>query len=373
VIREEWAIVADEKGNGGARKLFTPGPVTMEEHILAIGAQQLPYNRTDNFSQITYEILEGLSYIFQTSASVAILTGSGTAAMEAAVLNFLDTSDNVLIVNGGTFGERWCKLCEVHKVPFTELTLDAGKNVDLEELSKCLSSENFTAMLINAHETSTGQLYDIKSISQIAQSFGLFTILDAISTICADQFLMDEWGIDVAILSSQKALALPPGLSFVAMNIAALARLKETKPKTLYLNLQHYLTNQERGQLPYTPGIGLLLQLHRRLLDIKAATLSETILQHKKRADLFRNGIKDCPFQILSARPSNAMTALWCKDSNAIKIAQMLRDIYNVEVASNGGNLQHHVFRVSHMGAQSDADITELISRLKVVVSKLYF
>ena len=352
------------------KKLFTPGPVIIEAHILAIGAQQLPYNRTEQFSQFTHEILNGLSYIFQTSGPVAILTGSGTAAMEAAVLNFLGTSDNVLIVNGGTFGQRWCNLCDIHRVPFKELTLNAGKDVDLEQLTQRLSSEKFTAILINAHETSTGQLYDIKSISQIARNFGLFIIVDAISTICADQFLMDEWCIDVTILSSQKALALAPGLSFVAMSTRALARLKEAKPKTLYLNLQGYLSNQERGQLPYTPAIGLLLQLHQRLLDIKADTLPEVILQHKKRADLFRYGISGCPFQILSDRQSNAMTALWCKDSNAIETVQILRDIYNIEVTPNGGNLAHHVFRVSHMGAQSDSDITELINGLKAVIKK---
>ena len=353
------------------KKLFTLGPVIMEEHILAIGAQQLPYNRTHKFSHLTHEVLNGLSYIFQTSGQVAILTGSGTAAMEAAVLNFLGTSDNVLIINGGTFGQRWCNLCDIHRVPFKELTLDAGEDVDLEQLTKRLSSKKFTAILINAHETSTGQLYDIKSISQIARNFGLFTIVDAISTICADQFLMDEWCVDVAILSSQKALALPPGLSFVAMNPRALARLKEGKPKTLYFNLQDYLTNQKRGQLPYTPAVGLLLQLHRRLLDIKAVTLPEIIRQHKKKADFFRHGINDFPFQILSTRQSNAMTALWCKDSNAIEIVQILRGSYNIEVTSNVGNLQHNVFRVGHMGAQSDSDITELINGLQAVISKL--
>jgi len=353
------------------KKLFTPGPVVMEKHILAIGAQQLPYNRTDNFSQLTHEILGGLSDLFQTNGPVAILTSSGTAAMEAAVLNFLDSSDHVLIINGGTFGQRWCNLCDIHRVPFKELRLDAGKDVDLQQLTNRLASEKFTAILINAHETSTGQLYDIESISQIARNFGLFTIVDAISSICADPFLMDEWGINVTILSSQKALALPPGLSFVAMSTRAVARLKKIKPKTLYLNLQDYLTNQERGQLPYTPAIGLLLQLHRRLLDIKAATLSEIILQHKKRAGIFRQGIKDCPFRILPARSSNAMTAIWCKDSNAIEIVQMLRDIYKIEVAPNGGDLRHHVFRVSHMGAQADSDITELINGLKDVISNL--
>jgi len=349
-------------------KLFTPGPVMIEEHILTIGAQQPPYNRTDKFSQFTHEILEGLSYVFQTSGSVAILTASGTAAMEAAVLNFLETSDNVLIVNGGVFGQRWCDLCTIHKVPFTVLTLEVGQDVDLEQLTQCLTQEKFTAILINAHETSTGQLYDIAAISQVAQRFGLFMIVDAISTLCADPFLMDEWGVDVTILSSQKALALPPGLSFVAMSTRAQARLKKATPKTLYLNLQDYLKNQERGQLPYTPAINLLLQLHQRLLDIKAATLPAIILQHKKRADRFRHDIKGYPLKILSSRHSNAMTALRCQEPHAVEIVKMLRDDYQIDVTPNGGHLRDHVFRVSHMGNPSDTDITELMTGLKAVI-----
>ncbi|HIB76319.1 MAG TPA: alanine--glyoxylate aminotransferase family protein [Flavobacteriales bacterium] len=198
-------------------KLFTPGPVMMEQHILAIGAKQLPYNRTHEISQLTYDILEDLSYLFQTSGSIVILTASGTAAMEASVLNFLDGSDTVLVINGGTFGQRWVTLCEVHEIAFEQLTLDAGHDIDYERLTKLLSSHKFTAILINAHETSTGQLYDIEAIGKIAHEFGVFTIVDAISTLCADKFLMDEWGIDVSIASSQKALSLPPGLSFVAM------------------------------------------------------------------------------------------------------------------------------------------------------------
>ncbi|MCP4475726.1 MAG: alanine--glyoxylate aminotransferase family protein [Gammaproteobacteria bacterium] len=306
------------------KKLFTPGPVMMEAHILALGAQQPPYNRTEEFSQLTHEILQGLAYIFQTKGPVAILTGSGTAAMEASVLNFLDASDNVLIINGGTFGQRWCNLCDIHRVPFKEFLLDAGQNIDLEKLTHYLASEKFTAILINAHETSTGQLYDIESISQITKNFGLFTIVDAISTICADEFLMDKWGIDVSILSSQKALALTPGLSFVAMSTRAIARL-ETAPKTLYLNLQDYLTNQERGQLPYTPAVGILLQLHQRLLDIKTATLPEVILQHKKRAECFRHAIKDCPLKILPSRHSTVS----CADSTLVQRCQCNRNRSN--------------------------------------------
>ncbi len=354
-----------------AKKLFTPGPVPIEEHILAKGAEQLPYNRTQDFSRLTQEILQGLGYVFQTNGSIAILTSSGTAAMEASVLGFLDDTDHVLIVNGGTFGQRWCDLCSLHAISHTQLNLVAGEDIYLDQLSETLSSGNYTAVLINAHETSTGQLYDLQSIGRVTKQLGLLFIVDGVSTICADPFFMDEWHVDVAILSSQKALALPPGLAFVAMNERALTRHKEITPKSLYFNLQKYLKNQERGQLPYTPAVGILMQLHQRLLDIEQCTLEEIIHQHKNRADYFRKSVTSLPFSVLPSRQSNAMTAIFCKDQNAFEIVQQLRDHCDIEVAPSGGGLKNRIFRVSHMGAQNEADADLLIQALCEITGNL--
>jgi aspartate aminotransferase-like enzyme len=346
------------------RKIFTPGPVTIDKHILDIGAKQPPYNRTDEFSQLTHEILSSLKYTLQTSGEVALLTGSGTLAMEAAVLNFLTPSDHVVVVNGGTFGQRWCDLCKIHAIPFHEIKLEAGVDLDLDLLRETCKAEKYSAFLLNAHETSTGQLYDVQAIGKVVREFGLLYIVDAISTVCADPFQMDDWNVDVAILSSQKALALPPGLSFVAMGVLALARLAETVPKSLYLNLQDYLKNQKRGQLPYTPAIGLLLQLYQRLLDIQQHTLPGTIADHAHRSSAFRNHIADLPFSILPSRQSNAMTALICEDMDALEVVHHLQVHHAVEVAPSGGALKHKLIRVSHMGVQKSADRDFIIAAL---------
>lgn len=348
--------------------LFTPGPVPIEAHILAIGAQQPPYNRTNDFSNLTKEILLGLGYVFQTKGPTAILTGSGTAAMEAAILNFLDETDRVLVVNGGTFGQRWCDLCQVHSIKHLELKLNPGEDVDVDLLTQILTKEKFTALLINAHETSTGQLYDIQAIGRLTQDFGLLYIVDAISTICADPYLMDHWHVDVTILSSQKAMALPPGLSFVAMSDKAQLRLKEIQPKSLYFNLQDYLDNQQRGQLPYTPAIGLFMQLHQRLADIQKCTIDGVIDQHKQRACYFRKSIASINLKVLPNRQSNAVTAILCKTSDAFEIVQHLRDYYSIEATPSGGALRNKIFRISHMGAQKDADVDVLIGALTKIM-----
>ena len=344
--------------------LFVPGPVPIESHLLAIGTQQLPYNRTTNFSEITHEIEDGLKGLFETEGSVALLTASGTAAMEATVINFLDTTSKALVVNGGTFGQRWCDLCRVHQSPAAEVPVALGQDLNLAQLDDLLSTGEFTALLINAHETSTGHLYDIAAIGEIARQHGVLFVVDAISSICADTFRMDAWHVDVCILSSQKALALPPGLSFVAMSPRAVALLASRQPKSLYFNLKDYLANQHRGQSPYTPAIGVMLQLHQRLADIQTESLPALVQRHRDRAEHFRRAIKALSFEILPSRSSNALTALHCRNRDAPAVAERLRTHHRIVVAPSGGVLKTKLIRIAHMGAQKPADIVALISAL---------
>lgn len=352
--------------------LFTPGPVPIEQHIRELGERQIPYNRTESFSALTHEVISGLQYIFQTQGAVALLTASGTAAMEATVLNFFDASDRAIVINGGTFGQRWCDLCEIHSIAYDEIEVPLGADLDLSDLNDRLCGNRYSALLVNAHETSVGQLYDIEAIGQIARRHGLFFVVDAISSICADRFSMDAWQVDVAILSSQKALALPPGLSFVAMNDSAKARLLRGPPGSMYFDLGNYLANQQRGQLPYTPAIGLLIQLQQRLLDIRHKTLPALVIEHQARAESFRAAFNDpsfAAFSILPTRSSNAMTALLCEGVDAFEVVEELQNRHNIVVAPSGGHLKSKVIRVAHMGAQNDADVASLISALRGIAS----
>lgn len=339
-------------------------------HLLALGNQQPPYSRTREFSQLTYSILEGLGYIFQTAGPVMLLTGSGTAAMETVVLNFLEDDDNALVLNAGTFGQRWCDLCTVHGLSHESLRLEAGEDLDLDSLATALSN-NVSILFATAHETSTGELFDLEAIGRLTRRLGILFVVDAISTVCADHFLMDEWNIDVAVLSSQKGLALPPGLAFVAMGDRALDRLENVQPRTLYFNVREYLNDQKRGQVPFTPATGLFLQLHQRLLDITDMTLERLIGQHQEKAHDFREALRALPIDTLPTRPSNAITAVTCGDFDAYEVVQALRTDFGIEVAPNSGALKHRVFRVSHMGEHSPEDSTSLIRALADITARL--
>ena len=284
--------------------------------------------------------------------------------MEAAVINFFDSSTKALVVNGGTFGQRWSDLCEAHSIPHGEMPVLPGEDLNLEQLDDLLSRGLHSALLINAHETSTGHLYDIEAIGKIARRHGVLFVVDAISSICADPFAMDAWNVDVCILSTQKALALPPGMSFVAMNKRALALLEGRTPGSLYFNLKDYLANQRRGQSPYTPAIGVMLQLRQRLADIREETLPVLVNRHCQRAGQFRKAIRHLSFDILPSRCSNAMTALTCGMMDAREVTERLWSHYHIVVASSGGGLKSTLIRIAHMGAQESADVELLIEAL---------
>ncbi|HIA30715.1 MAG TPA: alanine--glyoxylate aminotransferase family protein [Candidatus Marinimicrobia bacterium] len=338
----------------------------MSTRTLAIGALQLPYNRTEQFSQITFEIIKDLKYLFGTQGDVVIFSASGTGAMEAVIFNFLDQSDKVLIVNGGVFGQRWVDLCIQHKIPFEQIILDPGQPISLEALDYRLSSQGYSTLLINAHETSTGLIYDTKAIGKLTQKYGVFFVVDAISTICADIFMMDEWHVDVSLLSTQKALALPPGLSFLALNKKAKLRLETKTCQSYYFDIKVYLANQSRGQMPFTPVIGHFMMLQERLKDIKLHGIDFFVSRHSKLAEFFRKGLQGLPLSFLPNSPSNALTAISCpEDIDAFDLVKRLAAGFNCFVAPNGGDLKHRVFRVSHLGEQNKTDIDFLINALK--------
>lgn len=346
---------------------FTVGPVMSCEEVRTIGAEQVPYFRTPEFSKIMFEN-ENLMKKFakaDENARVVFLTGSGTAAMEAAVINVFDTKDKVLIVNGGSFGQRFVKICQIHQIPYTEIKLEIGKKLTQEMLDQ-YDGKDYTGFLVNIHETSTGVHYDPVMISEFCKKNNMFLLVDAISSFLADEFDMEKLGVDLMLTGSQKALACPPGISVIVLSEHAVQRVYEKTPQCLYLDLKEALKNGERGQTPFTPAVGILRQIHARLLEIEktGGVEAETAKIASLAAD-FREKIKDMPFEIPSESMSNAVTPLHPLNVSAYKIFETLKDEYHIWVCPNGGDLAEKIFRVGHIGALTTDDNTSLVEALK--------
>lgn len=343
---------------------FTVGPVQSNDAVRAIGAEQVPYFRTAEFSELMLEN-ETLIKKFAKSGEqsrVAFMTCSGSGGMETAIMNTLTPKDKAIVVNGGSFGERFVELLTLHEIPFTEIKLEPGKALKAEHLAP-YENQGYTTFLVNKHETSTGVHYDINLISDFCKRNGLFLIVDTISTFLTDPFNMEELGADIMITGSQKALACPPGIAVMVFSPRALKRIEETKCKCQYLDLKLALKNQERGQTPWTPAVGILRQINVRLKQIDAeGGVEAEIDRTAKLANYFRERIKDLPFEIVSESLSNAVTPLHPTTASAYDIFLKIKDEYGMWICPNGGSMKDTIFRVGHIGYLTTADYDKLIA-----------
>ena len=346
---------------------FTVGPVQSCDIVREIGAQQVPYFRTAEFSEIMLEneaLMKKFAKAGDNSRAVFI-TGSGTASMEATVMNAFDEHDKVIVINGGSFGQRFADLCKLHEIPFSEIKLAPGKALTAEMLEP-YEGQNYTGFLINVGETSTGVLYDMELVSDFCKRNRLFLVADAISSFLADPFEMEAWNVDVMITGSQKALACPPGVSVIVLSENAVQRVMKQKCKCMYLDLKSALQNADRGQTPFTPAVGTLLQINARLKEIEQNGGVET--ENEKIAGIaedFRNKVQGMPFEFVSESMSNAVTSLRPLNTSAYQIFLTLKDEYEIWVCPNGGALADTVFRVGHIGALTVEDNTSLINAMK--------
>ena len=346
---------------------FTVGPVQSDETIRSIGAEQVPYFRTPEFSEIMLEN-ERLMLKFSKApkgSRAVFITGSGTASMEAVVINVLTPEDKAIVINGGSFGQRFVDLLNIHKIPFSEIKLRHGQALTNEMLAP-YENKGYTAFVVQGHETSTGVKYDLDMISGFCKRNNLLFLVDAISLFLADRFDMEALCADVMITGSQKALACPPGVSVIVLSPKALDRVNANDPKCMYLDLRSALTNGERGQTPFTPAVGVLRQINKRLKEIDAKGGVETeIARIRGLAEYFREQIKDLPFEIVSESMSNAVTPLHPTTASAYDIFTVLKDEYGIWVCPNGGDMKETVFRVGHIGALTKADYDTLLKALK--------
>ena len=346
---------------------FTVGPVMSDEAILSLGAQQVPYFRTPEFSELMLEN-ERLMKKFtsaEDNARVVFLTGSGTASMEAAVINSFTADDKLLVINGGSFGQRFVDICAIHDIPYEEIKLQTGKALKEETLYH-YDGKGFTGLLVNVHETSTGVHYNIDMISKFCKKNNIFLVVDAVSSFLADEFNMAELGADIMITGSQKALACPPGVSIMVLSEKAVKRIESRDVKCLYLNLKSALKNGERGQTPFTPAVSILIQINARLKQIESAGgMKAEYKRIKEQAEDFREKIKGLPFEIISESMSNAVTALHPLNASAKDIFTVLKNEYNIWICPNGGDMAETVFRVGHIGALTKDDNTTLVNAFK--------
>ena len=355
--------------------LFSPGPTMLPPEVLLKMAEPIMHHREPEFEKIFSEIREGLKYLFQTKNEVLIFTSSGTGAMEGAVSNLLSKGDKALVVRGGKFGERWGEICKAYGVEFIPVDVEWGKGVVPERIKEILGSDpSIRAVYTQASETSTGVKHPIKEIAEIVKKYDDKIILvDAITGIGVFDIPMDTWGLDVVISGSQKALMLPPGLSFAALSDKAWKFVERSNLPKYYFDFKKELKSAKKNQSSYTPAISLFVGLRETLNMIQKEGLEGVFRRHEKLASATRAAVKALGLELFAPEtPSNALTAIKIPAGiDGLKLQDLFFEKFGITVAEGQDRAKGKIIRIAHLGYYERLDMVMVISALEMLLKEM--
>jgi aspartate aminotransferase-like enzyme len=354
--------------------LMTPGPTPVAPETQLAMAQPIIHHRSPQFMDIMAEVREGLKYLFQTEQEVLTFTATGTGAMEGAVANTLSAGDTALVVDGGKFGERWTELCQVYGVRVNRLPVEWGRAVDPKEVAKNLDADpDIKAVFVQANETSTGVQHPVKELAEVTRSRpGTILVVDAISALGGYELPMDEWGIDVLVAGSQKAMMLPPGLAFAALSGKAWEFVKQSTLPKYYFDFTKQLKSQGKNQTPYTSPVSLILGLQEVLGKIRKHGLEKIYAHNRRLSTATKAAMAALGLQLYSKDyPSVVLTAVQAPAGiDGQKVVSKLRE-QGVWIAGGQAQAKGKIFRIAHMGFIDTVDLLGTIGGLEMVLREL--
>lgn len=355
------------------KSLLTPGPTPVPQEVLLSMTKPTIHHRTQEFRSIFKQVSDNLKYVFQTKNHVLTFTASGTAAMEAAVVNLLSPNDTAICVGGGKFADRWSEICKTYSINTIDIDVEWGKAVDPALIKKVLNkNKNVKAVFTTLCETSTGVLTDIKKIAAIVKKTNAVLVTDAISALAGEELKTDEWGIDVVVCGSQKGLMVPPGLSFCSVSKKAWRIVEKSKSPRFYLDFTKAKKASKTFDTAFTPAITLFIGLNEALKMIRKETLEKVIKRQKRLSSVLRKAIKALGLKVFSKNPSNVVTAVYLPEKiDAQEMIKTMRDEYGITVAGGQGHLKGKIIRIGSMGNMHEFDIINGISCMELVLAKM--
>jgi len=348
-------------------KLMTPGPTNVPEIVRRATAKPILHHRTPEFTKIFEDFTENLKYVFKTKNDVITLTSSGTGGMEASVCNFFSSGDKVIVCNNGKFGERFVEICKKYGLEVVEIKYEYGEATNPDDVKEKLD-ENVKGVFVTQSETSTGICNDIATISKIVhENSEALLIVDSISSLGANDIRTDEWGLDVVITGSQKALMGPPGLCFISVSSKAWEFYKPENPK-YYFDLKNY--KEKFPQTPYTPAISMIVGMNESLKMIRNIGIDAFIKRHKIFADKLRKGIVELGLELFPKSGLNNNGLVVVKSPEGVDSKNIIDELkkYGYLIANGQGELKGKIFRISTMGDINENDINNVINALKEIL-----
>jgi aspartate aminotransferase-like enzyme len=336
-------------------------------------AAPMIHHRGADFRALFTRCLARLHEVFRTEHDVLVFTSSGTGAMEAAVSNLGARGERVLVVSAGHFGERWAAIASAYECEVDHLRYDWGESPSPDDLSSRLDElGGETVVLLTQSETSTGVVADVQALAAACRKTGSVAVVDAISSLGAVPLEVDEWGIDVAVSGSQKALMTPPGLAFVSVSQAAWRRREQGDLPRFYFDWERTRKAQERPLAAFTPAVSLVAGLDVALGLLLEQGLDAAFEHHARLGRACREGVKSMGLELFSPDDdrSAVVTAVKAPDGvDSEEIVAKLRERFGITIAGGQGDLRHQIFRIGHIGYIDVFDISAALAGLEVALA----
>lgn len=356
------------------RYLLAPGPTQIPPEVLLKMAEPIIHHRNPMFETVVEEVRENLKYLFGTKNEVLIFSSSGTGAMEGAVTNMLSPGDKAIVVRSGKFGERWANICKAYGVEAINIDLPWGDVLDPKVIENALKENpGVKAVYTQATETSTGTRFPTREIAAIVKNYpDTLMVVDGITGVGVFALPMDEWGIDILVGGSQKALMLPPGLAFAGVSDKAWEFSKNSKIPKFYFNWAKELDNLKKNQTNFTPAISLIIGLRESLKMIKEEGLENVYKRSEILANATREGAMALGLKIFSKNPSPAVTAIYAPEGiDGQAIYKTLWKKYGVTGAGGQDQLKGKIFRLATLGYADKYDVITAVAAIEFTLKDL--
>jgi predicted phosphoserine aminotransferase len=338
--------------------LFIPGPTDVHPDVLAAQTQEMIGHRGADFASLFARIQPRLRRVFFTQNRVYISTSSGTGLQEAAIRNCV--ARRVLCCVNGAFSERWFEVALANGKQAVPLQVEWGRAITPELVDVALGADDFDAITIVHNETSTGVASPIRDIAALARDRypDVAILVDAVSSLGGVKLDFDGWGLDVLLASSQKCLALPPGLSFAAVSDRALEKVRGVPQRGLYFDFVDLEKHLLKNQTPATPAITLMWALDVGLDRILAEGLDARFDRHARMAARAQDWAAS-RFELLAPAGHRSQTVTCVKNTRQMDVAALNKHLHskNMQISDGYGRLKGETFRIAHMGEIGLSDL----------------
>ena len=357
--------------------LMIPGPTPVPETVLQAMGRHPIGHRSADFQKIVKHTTKQLQWLHQTTGDVLAITGSGTAAMEAGIINVLSKGEKVLCGDNGKFGERWVKLARAYGLDVQVIQAEWGQPLDPEAFRAALEADTakaIKAVILTHSETSTGVINDLEAIAKHARAHGTaLTIADCVTSLGACNVPMDEWGLDVIGSGSQKGYMMPPGLAFVAMSERAWEAYGRSDLPKFYLDLGKYRKSARADSNPFTPAINLYFALEAALEMMQAEGLEAIFARHARHRAAAQAGMEamGLPLYAAEGHGSPAITAVAPEGIDAEALRKAVKEKFDILLAGGQDHLKGKVFRIGHLGFVCDRDVLTAVAAIEATLADL--